>query len=72
MHVCETNELRLIFATQIKNLLNMWYISSDWFIAIFYCSQIDNKQQTGYITFPGTVTGEGGTVGELENRKNRA
>lgn len=27
------------------------------------------KQQTGYITFPGTVTGEGGTVGELEHRE---
>lgn len=30
-------------AKQIKNLLNIRYTCSDWFIAIFYCSQIDNK-----------------------------
>lgn len=30
------------------------------------------KQQTGYITFPGTVTGEGGTVGELEHREKQS
>lgn len=60
-------------AKQIKNLLNIRYTCSDWFIAIFYCSQIDNKTtNTGYITFPGTVTGEGGTVGELEHREKQS
>lgn len=59
-------------AKQIKNLLNIRYKCSDWFIAFFIVHKLIIKQQTGYITFPGTVTGEGGTVGELEHREKQS
>lgn len=41
-------------------------------LPFFIVHKLIIKQQTGYITFPGTVTGEGGTVGELEHREKQS